>query len=187
MMPVPPALRDQLLKDDPSADALVGEDGLLQQLTTAVVECALQAELTHQLGSATPAPAGKHTGNARTGTSPTTGTGTRGQVHSEVPRDRTGACAPQRMQQGQTRCAGRDENMIALSARGMPTRAIQGHLEELDGVEVAPRVIATVTDAVMEAVRAWQNRPRATVYPILYLDAIQVKVRTQGRVITTAS
>jgi putative transposase len=166
-MPVTPELLDQLLKDYTSADDLLGEDGLLQQLTTALVERALPAELTHHLGYAKHAPEGKNTGNSRNGTSPKMVTGKRGQVHLEVPRDRNGEFEPQLIQKGQTRFDGLDEKIISLYARGMTTREIQGHLEEMYGVEVSPSLISTVTDAVMEEVRAWQNRPRATVYPIL--------------------
>jgi putative transposase len=185
-MPVTPELLDQLLKDYTSADDLLGEDGLLQQLTKAVVERALHAELTHHLGYAKHAPEGKNTGNSRNGSSPKTVKSKRGQVQIEVPRDRNGEFEPQLIQKGQTRFDGLDEKIISLYARGMTTREIQGHLEEMYGVEVSPSLISTVTDAVMEEVRAWQNRPLDTVYPILYLDAIQVKVRTQGRVINKA-
>lgn len=185
-MPVTPELLDQLLKDYPSPEDLLGDDGLLQQLTKALVERALQGELTHHLGYAKHAPEGKHTGNSRNGSSSKTLKGKRGQVQIEVPRDRNGEFEPQLIKKGQTRFDGLDDKIISLYARGMTTREIQGHLEEVYGVEVSPSLISTVTDAVLEEVRAWQNRPLDTVYPILYLDAIQVKVRTQGRVINKA-
>lgn len=185
-MPVTPELLDQLLKDYQSPDDLLGDDGLLQQLTKALVERALQGELTHHLGYAKHATEGKNTGNSRNGTSPKTLKGKRGQVQIEVPRDRTGEFEPQLVKKGQTRFDGLDDKIISLYARGMTTREIQGHLEEVYGVEVSPSLISTVTDAVLEEVRAWQNRPLDTVYPILYLDALQVKVRTQGRVVNKA-
>lgn len=185
-MPVTPELLDQLLKDYQSPDDLLGDDGLLQQLTKALVERALQGELTHHLGYAKHAAEGKNTGNSRNGTSPKTLKGKRGQVQIEVPRDRTGEFEPQLVKKGQTRFDGLDDKIISLYARGMTTREIQGHLEEVYGVEVSPSLISTVTDAVLEEVRAWQNRPLDTVYPILYLDALQVKVRTQGRVVNKA-
>ncbi len=185
-MPVTPELVDQLLKDYQSPDDLLGADGLLQQLTKALVERALQGELTHHLGYAKHAPEGKNTGNSRNGTSSKTIKGKRGQVDIEVPRDRNGEFEPQLIKKGQTRFDGLDEKVISLYARGMTTREIQGHLEEMYGVEVSPSLISTVTDAVMEEVRAWQNRPLDTVYPVLYLDALQVKVRTHGRVINKA-
>lgn len=185
-MPITPEVLDQLLKDYPSPDDLLGDDGLLQQLTKALVERALQGELTHHLGYAKHAPAGKNTGNSRNGTTSKTLKGKRGQVQIDVPRDRTGEFEPQLVKKGQTRFDGLDDKIISLYARGMTTREIQGHLEEVYGVEVSPSLISTVTDAVLEEVRAWQNRPLDTVYPILYLDAIQVKVRTQGRVVNKA-
>jgi putative transposase len=185
-MPVTSELLDQLLEDYTSPDDLLGEDGLLQQLTKALVERALHGELTHHLGYEKYASGGKNTGNSRNGTSPKTVKGKRGQVQIDVPRDRTGEFEPQLIKKGQTRFDGLDEKIISLYARGMTTREIQGHLEELYGVEVSPSLISTVTDAVLEEVRAWQNRPLDAVYPILYLDAIQVKVRTQGRVINKA-
>src|SRR3712207_1675854 len=153
IMPVTPELLDQLLKDYTSSDDLLGEDGLLQQLTKAIVERALHAELTHHLGYAKHAPEGKNTGNSRNGTSPKTVKGKRGQLDIEVPRDRNGEFEPQLIKKGQTRFDRLDEKIISLYARGMTTREIQGHLEELYGVEVSPSVISTVTDAVMEAVR----------------------------------
>jgi putative transposase len=185
-MPVTPELLDQLLKDYQSPDDLLGADGLIQQLTKALVERALQGELTHHLGYTKHAPEGKNTGNSRNGTSSKTIKGKRGQVDIEVPRDRNGEFEPQLIKKGQTRFDGLDEKVISLYARGMTTREIQGHLEEMYGVEVSPSLISTVTDAVLEEVRAWQNRPLDTVYPVLYLDALQVKVRTHGRVINKA-
>lgn len=185
-MPITPDVLDQLLKDCTTSDDLLGEDGLLQQLTKALVERALQGELTHHLGYAKHAVEGKNTGNSRNGTSSKTLKGKRGQVDIEVPRDRNGAFEPQLVKKGQTRFDGLDDKIISLYARGMTTREIQGHLEEVYGVEVSPSLISTVTDAVLEEVRAWQNRPLDTVYPILYLDALQVKVRTQGRVVNKA-
>src|SRR5215216_5406223 len=185
-MAISPKLIDDLLKDYQSPDDLLGDNGLLQQLTKALVERALQGELTHHLGYQKYAPEGKHTGNSRNGTSPKTIKGKRGQVQLEVPRDRNSEFEPQLIKKGQTRFDGLDEQIISLYARGLTTREIQGHLEELYGVEVSPSLISTVTDAVMEEVRAWQNRPLDAVYPILYLDALQVKVKSQGRVVNKA-
>src|SRR3712207_4654526 len=186
MPPIRPELLDELLKDYQKPEDLLGQDGLLQQLTKALVERALGGEFTHHLGYEKHAPEGRNSGNSRDGTTPKTLRSKRGQVQIDVPRDRNGEFEPQRIKKGQTRFDGLDEKIISLYARGMTTREIQGHLEEMYGVEVSPSLISTVTDAVMEEVRAWQNRPLDTVYPILYLDALQVKVRTQGRVINKA-
>jgi putative transposase len=108
--------------------------------------------------------------------------GKRGQVQIDVPRDRASEFEPQLVRKGQARFDGLGENIISPYARGMTQREIQGHLEEIYGVEVSPSLISTVTDAVLDEVRAWQSRPPDAVYPILYLDALQVKVKSQGRV-----
>jgi putative transposase len=182
MPPIRPELLDELLKDYQKPDDLLGQDGLLQQLTKALVERALDGELTHHLGYEKHDPAGDNSGNSRNGTTPKTLRGKRGQVQIDVPRDRTSEFEPQLVRKGQTRFDGLDENIISLYARGMTQREIQGHLQEIYGVEVSPSLISTVTDAVLDEVRAWQSRPLDAVYPILYLDALQVKVKSQGRV-----
>jgi putative transposase len=104
----------------------------------------------------------------------------------EIPRDRTGEFEPQLVPKGQRRLPGFDEKVIALYARGMTTREIQGHLQEIYGVEVSPTLISNVTDSVLEDVQAWQNRPLDAVYPIVYLDAIHLKLRSNGHVQTQA-
>jgi putative transposase len=103
-------------------------------------------------------------------------------VQIDVPRDRNSEFEPQLVKKGQTRFDGLDEKIISLYSRGMTQREIQGHLEEIYGVEISPSLISTVTESVMEEVRAWQSRPLDAVYPILYLDALQVKVKSQGRI-----
>ena len=159
---------------------MFGDDGLLQQLTKAVVERALRGELTHHLGYEKHDAAGDNSGNSRNGTSPKTIKGKRGQVRMEVPRDRNAEFEPQLVKKNQTRFDGFDEKIISLYARGMTQREIQGHLEEIYGVEVSPSLISTVTDSVLDEVRQWQARPLDAVYPILYLDALQVKVQESG-------
>jgi putative transposase len=185
-MPFTPELLDELLKDYQKPDDLLGQDGILQQLTKALVERALQGELTHHLGYEKHDAAGDNSGNSRNGTTPKTLRGKRGQVRIEVPRDRNAEFEPQLVKKGQTRFDGFDEKVISLYARGMTQREIQGHLEEIYGVEVSSSLISTVTDAVLDEVRAWQSRPLDAVYPILYLDALQVKVKSQGRVVNKA-
>src|SRR5918912_117909 len=186
MPPIRPELLDKLLKDYQKPDDLLGQDGLLQQLTKSLVERALDGELTHHLGYEKHDSAGDNSGNSRNGTTPKTMKGKRGQVQIDVPRDRNSEFEPQRVKKGQTRFDGLDENIISLYARGMTQREIQGHLEEIYGVEISPSLISTVTDAVLDEVRAWQARPLDAVYPILYLDALQVKVKSQGRVVNKA-
>jgi putative transposase len=186
MPPIRPELLDELLKDYQKPDDLLGQDGLLQQLTKALVERALNGELTHHLGYDKHDASGDNSGNSRNGTTPKTIRGKRGQVQIEVPRDRNSEFEPQLVKKHQTRFDGLDDKIISLYSRGMTLREIQGHLEEIYGVEVSPSLISTVTDAVLDEVRAWQSRPLDVVYPILYLDALQVKVKSQGRVTNKA-
>lgn len=181
-MPFPPEVLDELLKDCKTPEEMFGSAGLLQQLTKALIERSLKAELTHHLGYKPHAPEGKLSGNSRNGTSPKTIKDKRGQVKIEVPRDRNAEFEPQLIKKGQTRFDGFDERVLSLYARGLSVREIQAHLEEIYGVEVSPDLISTVTDAVLDEVRAWQSRALDEVYPVLYLDALQVKVKDQGRV-----
>jgi putative transposase len=185
-MPITPELLDELLKDYQKPDDLLGQDGLLQQLTKALLERALNGELTHHLGYQKHSSEGDNSGNSRNGTTPKTLRGKRGQVQINVPRDRNSQFEPQLVKKNQTRFDGLDDKIISLYSRGMTQREIQGHLEEIYGVEVSPSLISTVTDAVLDEVRAWQTRPLDSVYPILYLDAFQVKVKSQGRVTNKA-
>jgi putative transposase len=186
MPPIRPELLDELLKDYQKPEDLLGQDGLLQHLTKALVERALTGELTHHLGYERHDAAGDNSGNSRNGTTPKTMRGKRGQVQIDVPRDRNSEFEPQLVKKGQTRFDGLDDKIISLYSRGMTQREIQGHLEEIYGVEISPSLISTVTDAVLDEVRAWQARPLDAVYPILYLDALQVKVKSQGRVVNKA-
>ena len=124
----------------------------------------------------------KLTGNSRNGTSPKTIKGKRGAVQIEVPRDRQSQFEPQLIAKGQTRLDGFDERVISLYARGLSVREIQAHLEEIYGTQVSPDLISRVTDAVLDEVRAWQSRPLDALYPIVYLDALQVKIKSEGRI-----
>jgi putative transposase len=181
-MPIRKELLDELLKEYTTPDDLLGEGGLLKQLTKALVERALDAELTHHLGYDRHDPVGRNSGNSRNGFSHKTVTGKNGSLELEVPRDRAGTFEPLIVKKRQKRFDGFDEKIISMYARGMSVREIQGHLEEIYGVEVSPDLISTVTDAVIDEVRAWQARPLDALYPILYLDALVAKVRDGGRV-----
>jgi putative transposase len=156
---------------------------LLKQLTKAVIERCLEAELDTHLGYAKHARPGTATQNRRNGHSQKTLKGEQGQVEIEVPRDRQGSFEPQLVQKGQTRLEGFDDKIIALYARGMTTRDIQAQLHELYGVEVSPTLISNVTEAVLEEVRQWQARPLETLYPIVYLDCLVVKVRENQQIV----
>src|ERR1044071_3526644 len=185
-MPISPELLDELLKEYNSPDDMFGQNGLLQQLTKALVERAMQAEMTHHLGYDKHAPEGKNSGNSRNGSFPKTIRGKRGQLQIEVPRDRKGEFAPKLIKKGQTRFDGFDDKILSMYSRGLSVREIQAHLQEVYAVEVSHDLISSVTDAVIDEVRAWQTRPLDAVYPILYLDALQVKIRDQGRVANKA-
>jgi putative transposase len=146
------------------------------------LERALQAELTDHVGYEKHDPAGRNSGNSRNGTGQKTLKGEFGEMRLETPRDRQGTFAPKIVAKGQTHFTGFDDKIISLYARGLSTREIQGHLEEIYGVEVSPTLISNVTEAVLDEVQAWQNRALEEIYPILYLDALMVKVRDNGHI-----
>src|SRR6266536_2540653 len=175
-------LIDNLLKDYKKPEDLIGENGLLKQLTKQLLERAMTAELTEHVGYERHDPGGHNSGNSRNGKSAKTLKGAFGTMPIEVPRDRNGSFEPQIIEKHQTRFTGFDDNIISLYARGLSTREIQQHLEEIYQVEVSPALISSVTDEVIEEVKAWQNRPLEEVYPILYLDALQFKVRDGAHV-----
>jgi putative transposase len=179
-------LIDQLLKDYKSPEDVLGENGLLKQLTKAVLERALKAELSHHLGYEKHYPKGNNSGNARNGKSNKTLKGDFGSLPIEVPRDRQSSFEPKIVAKGQTRFDGFDDKILSLYARGMTVRDIQSHLEEIYQVEVSPSLISQVTDAVKDEVRAWQSRPLEPLYPIIYLDAIMVKIRDGAHILNKA-
>ncbi len=150
------------------------------------MERALAAELTTHLGYAPHARPPSKPDNARNGRSPKTVQTEQGPIDLVVPHDRAGTFEPTVVKKRQRRLEGFDDKVLALSAHGLTTREIQGHLEELYGTEVSPTLISTMTDAVLEDVRLWQNRPLEPVYPILYFDCLFVKSRHDGAVKTKA-
>src|SRR5215469_15358120 len=172
---------DELLTGK-TTEEIVGPNGLLKQLTKALVERAMNAEMNHHLGYEKHAATGRGSGNNRNGKSRKKIHGEFGSVEIEVPRDRKGTYDPQIIPKHERRFAGFDHKILTMYARGMSTRDIQSHLEEMYGVEVSPALISEVTDAVVEEVKAWQNRPLEVIYPIVYLDALLVKMRHEGRV-----
>ncbi|WP_045120431.1 IS256 family transposase [Haliangium ochraceum] len=169
------------LMGDYKAEELLSQGGLMQQLVGAVVERALEAEMTEHLGYAKGERSGGG-GNSRNGTSRKMLKGDNGEFPIQVPRDRAGSFAPQLVKKHQTRLPGFDDKIIAMYARGMSVRDIQAQLEELYGVDVGSDLISRVTDSVLDEVKAWQARPLDPVYPIVYLDALVVKVRDGGLV-----
>jgi putative transposase len=179
---LPAGLIDSLLADYKKPEDLIGENGLLKQITKAVVERALQAEMAAHLGHGKHEPVENPAGNTRNGKSQKTLKGEFGELPIDIPRDRHGSFEPQLIPKHQTRWTGFDDKILSLYARGMTVREIQGHMEEMYGTEVSPTLISSVTDAVIEEVKAWQVRPLDALYPIVYLDCIHVKVRDAGAV-----
>ena len=175
-------LIDKLLADYKKPEDIIGENGLLKQLTKALLERAMQAEMTEHLGYEKHDQAGNNSGNSRNGRTTKALKGDFGELPLETPRDRNGTFEPKIVAKGQTRFTGFDDKIVSMYTRGMSTREIAGHLEEIYGVAVSPALISNVTEAVMEEVKTWQGRPLDAVYPIVYLDALVVKIRDAGHV-----
>ena len=169
---------DELIKDYQNPEDLLGENGLLKQLTKALLERAINAELTHELGFEKHDKSSlKENGNRRNGTSAKTIKSKHGEIELAIPRDRASEFEPQIIKKHQRRFEEFDDLIISLYSRGMSTREIKAHIAEIYGVEVSPALVSTVTENVSELVREWQTRPLAAVYPMVYLDALRVKVR----------
>ena len=149
---------DELLKDDKNPEDLLGEDGLFKVLKKALIERAMSAELTENLGYEPHEEKGGKSGNSRNGHGCKPITGEDGNMTITVPRDREARFEPQIIKKGQRRFDGFDDKIISMYSRGMSVREIRGHLEELYGVDVAPSLISRVTDEVMDEVREWQSR-----------------------------
>ena len=173
---------DELLKEYKTPEDLVGKDGIFKQLQKALIERAMAAEMTHQLGYEKNDPKGYNSGNSRNGKGKKTIKGDFGEIEIGVPRDRNGEFEPQLIKKRQTRFKGFDDKIISMYARGMTTRDIRDHLLELYDVEVSSDLISSVTDGIIEEVNEWRNRELDRLYPIIYLDAIVVKVRDEGHI-----
>jgi len=171
-------LLDELMSRVDAGDLqLTGEGGFLPGLIKAVLERGLQAELTGHLGYEKGDPAGRGSPNSRNGSTPKTIATEVGDVGIETPRDRDGTFEPRLVPKGSRRVGGLDEMIISLYAGGMTVRDIQAHLARTIGTELSHETISKITDAVLEEVKAWQSRPLEELYPIVYLDALVVKVR----------
>jgi putative transposase len=183
-------LLDQLLAGCERPEDILGPQGLFAQLKKALAERALGAELGHHLvqEAKTPAEPGerRRRRNHRNGSSPKTVLTDTGAVTVAIPRDRAGTFEPRLIPKHQRRLPGFDQKVLALYARGLTVREMQAHLEELYGVDVSPDLISTVTDAVLEEVTEWQQRPLLPLYPVIFFDALRVKIRDEGTVRTKA-
>jgi putative transposase len=170
------------LTQNATAEELLKDSSVLKELKKRLVESALEAEMTDHLGYEKHSPDGRGSGNSRNGKTSKKIIDSDGDLEIDVPRDRNGEFEPKIVRKRQVRLPGFDEKVLSLYARGMTTREMQGHLQEVYEVEVSPALISRVTDAVLDEVKAWQNRPLDAVWPIVYLDAIHLKIRTEGRV-----
>jgi putative transposase len=175
-------LIDELLAGARTEQEIVGPGGLLAALTKRLVERAMDVELTDHLGYEPHLEPPGGAGNTRNGSTPKTLLTQHGAIEIETPRDRNGSFQPQIVRKRQRRFEGFDEKILALYARGMSVRDIQAHLREIYGVEVGHDLISRVTDAVMDDVRAWAQRPLEDVYPIVFLDCMVLKIREGGSV-----
>ena len=156
---------------------LTGDGGFLPELVKAVLERGLAAELTEHLGYEKRDPAGRGAPNSRNGSTPKTVSSEVGSVRIDTPRDRAGSFEPRLVPKGQRRLGGLDEMVISLFAGGMTVRDIQHHLARTLGTELSHDTISKITDAVLDEVKAWQSRPLEECYPVVYFDALVVKVR----------
>jgi putative transposase len=179
---LPDAVIDDLLAGARSEEEMVGPGGLLARLTKRLVERALEVELTDHLGYEPHAEPPGGTGNTRNGSTSKTLITDHGPVPIDTPRDRDGSFAPKMVRKRQRRFVGFDDRILALYSRGLSVRDIEAHLEEIYGVRVGRDLISRVTDAVMDDVRAWQQRPLDDVYPVVFLDALVLKIREGGSV-----
>jgi putative transposase len=173
------AMLDELLKGGQTAEKV---NNLMAQFTKALVERAMQVEMNQHLGYSKHDPSGHTSGNSRNGTMKKRVIGDFGEIEIATPRDRNGDFEPQILRKNQTRWTGFDDKILSMYARGMTTREIQGHLQEIYGVEVSPSLISEVTDGVSELVAEWQRRPVDPFYGVIFLDALYVKMRCDGRV-----
>ena len=178
---------DKMLLDCKTPEAIIGKNGLLKQLTKAVLERAMQVELNDHLGYEKHEAKGNNSGNSRNGVTSKTLKGDFGEIELETPRDRNGSFEPIIISKGQRRWEGFDDKIVSMYARGMSTRQIQATLEEIYQIELSPTSISNVTDGVNELVKEWQSRPLDTNYAIIWLDALHVKVRDGGHVVNKAN
>ena len=172
---IPDSILDQLLAGSDAKTAFES-NGLLDQLKKALAERALNAEMDHHLSGEGTA------GNTRNGYGRKTVLTDNGSLELSIPRDRQSSFDPQLLAKYQRRFPGFDEKIVSMYARGMSTREIVGHVQELYGIDVSPDLISVVTDAVLDEVAIWQARPLEPVYPLVFFDALRVKIRDEGHV-----
>lgn len=173
---------DELLKEYRGPEDLIGADGLLKQLTKALIERSMEAELTEHVGYEKHDQREKETSNRRNGKTKKTLRTDQGPLDIEVPRDREGTFEPVIIPKHQREFTGFDDKILSMYARGMSTREISGHLKEIYNVDVSPELISRATDSVKDLLDSWRNRSLDALYPIVFLDAIMMHVRDDGKV-----
>jgi transposase-like protein len=181
---------EQLQKDLANAKSyadLMGKDGAIRKLLKNSVEQLLQSEMTEHLGYEKHSPEGNNTGNSRNGKNSKTVRSSQGEIELEIPRDRTGEFDPMAVPKHQRTLGDLEDRIISMYAKGISTRDIQTHIEDIYGVKLSASSISNITESMMTIVREWQTRPLESVYPIVFLDAIHYKVREDGRVISKAA
>lgn len=176
-------LIEELIAEGTSAEELLGNNGIIKRLTSRVLTRMLEGEMTDHLGYDKHDLAGQHSGNSRNGKTNKRLKTEQGEVTIQVPRDRNGEFEPQIVGKHQRRLKAFDDKVISLYARGLTDREVQAHIEEMYGIKVSAELISNVTDAVLDEVKAWRARPLDEVYPILYMDALKVKIRDNGSVV----
>uniref|UniRef100_A0A3B0M1S9 Mutator family transposase n=1 Tax=Arsenophonus endosymbiont of Trialeurodes vaporariorum TaxID=235567 RepID=A0A3B0M1S9_9GAMM len=181
-MPISNELIDQLLQDCHSHHDLLGESGLLKELTKRLAERVLEAEMDIHLGYAKHDSAGNNSGNSRNGKTSKSVRSQNGEIELDIPRDRNSTFEPALIGKNEKQLNGFDDRIISLYYRGLSTRDIQAHFKEVYGVDVSAGFISQVTNAVMDEVKRWQQRPMDALYPIVYLDCIVVKSQEGGAV-----
>lgn len=181
-MAISKELLDELLKNYQDPKDLIGENGLLKELTKALMERVLEGEMSNHLGYEKHDSVGDNSGNSRNGYSEKTLKTPKGEIPIKVPRDRKGRFEPKIVEKNQTHFDGFDEQILSMYSRGMSTKEISEHIRTLYHTEVSAEFISRVTDSVIEGLKEWQNRRLEKVYPILYMDALRVKVRDEGQI-----
>lgn len=181
-MAITQELLDEILKDYKKPEDFTGENGIWKQLQKALIERMLEGEMTNHLGYEKHDKEEKETNNSRNGKSSKTIQGDFGEMTIGVPRDRNSEFEPQLIKKGQRRFTGFDDKILSMYALGMSTRDIQAHLKDIYSVDVSPELISDVTDEVIKEVNEWQSRLLDPVYPIVFFDAIVVKIRDEGKV-----
>lgn len=178
---------DAELKKCRTMDDLTGKNGLLQRLLGPMIEKILECEMDEKLGYERHSRQSKDSDNRRNGKTRKTIQGSFGEVEIAVPRDRDGAFEPKLVKKHQRNISSFDEKIISMYAKGMTTRDIQAHVQELYGAEISPTTISNITEMVLDEAREWQARPLQAVYSIVYLDAIHYRVKEDGKVVSKAS